>query len=449
MAANIQAPKGTKDILPKNSGTWRLVEDVMRDEASIHGFEEIRTPVFERTELFERSVGDTTDVVQKEMYTFSDKGNRSISLRPEGTAGVVRALLEHALINEGVPQKFYYLISCYRYENTQEGRQREFHQFGCEAFGTAAPVADAELIALAHGIFERLGIRNLSLEINSIGCPECRAKYHAALKAFLEASKSELCDTCLERLDKNPMRILDCKTPSCGEITKNAPVMKDYLCQECAEHFAAVQEYLDAAEIEYTVNPRIVRGLDYYTRTVFEFISNDLGAQSTVCGGGRYDGLVKQMGGAQTPALGFAMGMERLLLIMQAQGIQLPESPVCELYIAPLGKQAQIKAFAFTNMLHQASIKAECDMCDRSLKAQMKYADKIGALFTLVLGDDELKHNQAELKNMKTGEKMPISLGDTFLTEFVAAATQAEDMISFNMDELSIDLESFKQFEKE
>ena len=209
MAANIQAPKGTKDILPKNSGTWQLVEDVMRDEASIHGFEEIRTPVFERTELFERSVGDTTDVVQKEMYTFSDKGNRSISLRPEGTAGVVRALLEHALINEGVPQKFYYLISCYRYENTQEGRQREFHQFGCEAFGAAAPVADAELIALAHGIFERLGIRNLSLEINSIGCPECRAKYHAALKAFLEASKSELCDTCLERLDKNPMRILD------------------------------------------------------------------------------------------------------------------------------------------------------------------------------------------------------------------------------------------------
>lgn len=441
MAATMQAPKGTKDILPKDSGTWQLVEEIMRDEASIHGFEEIRTPVFERTELFQRSVGDTTDVVQKEMYTFLDKGNRSISLRPEGTAGVVRALLENALINDGVPQKLYYLIPCYRYENTQEGRQREFHQFGCEAFGAAAPIADAELIALAHGIFDRLGVRNLSLEINSIGCPECRATYHAALKAFLEASKPNLCTTCLDRLDQNPMRILDCKTLSCGEITKHAPVMKDYLCKDCADHFKAVQSYLEAAEIAFTVNPRIVRGLDYYTRTVFEFISNDLGAQSTVCGGGRYDGLVKQMGGAQTPALGFAMGMERLMLVLKAQEIVLPELPVCELYIAPLGKEAQVTAFTLTNMLHQASVKAECDLCDRSLKAQMKYADKIGALFTLVLGENELQTNQAELKNMETGEKTPISLGDTFLEEFVIAATEAEDHGVLDMGQLGLHFE--------
>ncbi len=428
MAAWIQAPKGTKDILPKDSENWRLIEDIMRDEAAIHGFQEIRTPVFERTELFERSVGDTTDVVQKEMYTFLDKGNRSISLRPEGTAGAVRALLENALLNEGIPQKLYYLISCYRYENTQEGRQREFHQFGCEAFGTEKPIADAEIIALAHGIFERLGIRGLSLEINSIGCPQCRSKYHETLRTFLEESKEALCHTCLERLDKNPMRILDCKTPSCGEITKDAPIMKDYLCNDCAEHFFAVQSYLDAADIPYKVNTRIVRGLDYYTRTVFEFISGDLGAQSTVCGGGRYDGLVKQMGGAQTPALGFAMGMERLLLVMKAQQIQLPQPAVCRLYIASLGKAAQMKGFALSNMLHHAAIKAECDICDRSLKAQMKYADKIGAMFTLVLGDNELQQNKAELKYMRTGETMPITLGNDFLTEFLAAITQAESL---------------------
>lgn len=430
MAANLQAPKGTKDILPKDSGNWQFVEEIMRDEACIHGFREIRTPVFERTELFERSVGDTTDVVQKEMYTFLDKGGRSVSLRPEGTAGVVRSLLEHAIMNDGAPQKLFYFISCYRYENTQEGRQREFHQFGCEAFGTASPVADAELIALAQSIFERLGIVNLSLQINSIGCPQCRAQYHAALKAFLQAEQKNLCKTCLERIDKNPMRILDCKTPACGEITKNAPVITDYLCGDCAEHFTQVRQYLDAAQIAYTVNPRIVRGLDYYTRTVFEFVSTDLGAQSTVCGGGRYDGLVKQMGGAQTPALGFALGMERLMLIMQAQGIELPAYKNCELYLAALGEQAQRKAFALTDLLHRSGVKAECDLCQKSLKAQMKYADKIGAVFTLVLGDEELEQNQAELKNMKNGEKIPISLGENFITEFAAASARVQEQMT-------------------
>ncbi len=426
MAASLQAPKGTKDILPQDSGVWQLIEDVMRDEAALHGFSEIRTPVFERTELFQRSVGDTTDVVQKEMYTFLDKGNRLISLRPEGTAGVVRSLLEHALMNEGAPQKLYYLISCYRYENTQEGRQREFHQFGCEAFGTAAPIADAELIALAHGIFERLGVRNLTLELNSIGCPQCRAEYHKALQTFLQGVKQQLCHTCLERMDKNPMRILDCKVPSCAQITKDAPVMQDYLCDACKTHFTQVQQYLDAAEIVYQINPKIVRGLDYYTRTVFEFVSNDLGAQSTVCGGGRYDGLVKQMGGSDTPALGFAMGMERLLLVLQAQGLLPPENPACAVYLAPLGESAQVKAFALANLLHQAGVPAECDLCSRSLKAQMKYADKIGARFTLVLGDDELAQGRAELKNMKTGEKTPITLNTGFLSETAAVLSQAE-----------------------
>ncbi|MBQ7102207.1 MAG: histidine--tRNA ligase, partial [Clostridia bacterium] len=302
MALVTKAIKGTQDLLPNESYKNRYVEQTMLDIASKFGYREIRTPVFEHTELFSRGVGDTTDVVQKEMYTFDDKGGRSITLRPEGTAGAMRAFLEHGLFNEPLPQKVSYLTSCYRYEKPQAGRLREFHQFGVECLGTAAPAADAELIGLAHEIFSHLGVEGLQLEINSIGCPTCRKKYHEALHSYFESKKADLCETCLDRLGRNPMRILDCKSPVCSEIAKDAPKVLDYICEDCSAHFEVVKKHLDAMNIPYVVNPTIVRGLDYYTRTVFEFVSTQIGAQGTVCGGGRYDGLAEQLGGNSTPS---------------------------------------------------------------------------------------------------------------------------------------------------
>ncbi len=316
MALVTKAIKGTKDVLPKDVYKNQYIEATCLGVAEQFGYKEIRTPVFEHTELFQRGVGDTTDVVQKEMYTFDDKGGRSITLRPEGTAGAVRSYLENGLCNEALPQKVCYNTSCYRYEKPQAGRLREFHQFGVECFGSASPLADAEIIALAKAIFDNLEVKDLSLEINSIGCPTCRAEYHKALKEYFNARKDELCDTCKDRLDRNPMRILDCKSPVCSEIAKDAPVMLDYLCEECKEHFDKVQEYLKAQRIEFNINPKIVRGLDYYTKTVFEFVSDSIGAQGTVCGGGRYDGLVEELGGQKTASLGFGMGLERLMLLM-------------------------------------------------------------------------------------------------------------------------------------
>ncbi len=409
---------GAEDVLPKDSHKWQFIEEVMRSEASAYGFKEIRTPVFEHTELFQRGVGDTTDVVQKEMYTFNTKGGTSITLRPEGTAGAARAMLEHAIYNDGLPIKTYYFDSCYRYEKKQANRYREFHQFGVELFGTANPAADAEIISLASTLFDRLGITDLQLELNSIGCPTCRAKYHEALKAYFESSKSELCETCLSRLEKNPMRILDCKSPVCSEIAKNAPVVLDYLCDECSDHFTKVKAYLDSAEIPYVVNPQIVRGLDYYTKTVFEFVTTKLGSQGTVCGGGRYDGLVEEIGGQHTPSLGFGLGMERLLALMDEQGIEIPAPNTCDLYIASMGDEAQKKAFNLAKEVREAMINVECDIVGRSLRAQMKYADKIGAKFSIVLGDNEIAENKAMLKNMETGERTEVSLGENFLSEF-------------------------------
>lgn len=426
MALLTQGPKGTQDLLPKQTAGWQAVEEVMRSEAAVHGFGEIRTPVFEHTELFQRSVGETSDVVQKEMYTFQDKGDRSITLRPEGTAGVVRAMLEHALYNDGLPLKFYYFTSCYRYEKPQAGRLREFHQFGVEMFGPAAPIADAQVICLGKSIFDRLGVKNLSLQINSIGCPTCRAEYHKALKAYFEKYKDQLCETCLSRLDRNPMRILDCKSPVCSKIADGAPSMLEYLCGDCKEHFEGVKTYLQAAGVEFIVNPTIVRGLDYYTRTVFEFVSTDLGSQSTVLGGGRYDGLVEEMGGKPMPGLGFALGIERLMMILDAQKIELPEAPKCELFIAALGGEAQARAFQMVTELQTYSIFADCDNCSRSLKAQMKYADKIGAKYTLVLGGDELEQGQASLKNMSTKDQETVNINDDFPGQFLAATAKME-----------------------
>ncbi len=409
---------GAEDVLPKDSYKWQLVEDIMKSEAAAYGFKEIRTPVFEHTELFQRGVGDTTDVVQKEMYTFDTKGGTSITLRPEGTAGVARALLEHAIYNDGLPVKTYYFDSCYRYEKKQANRYREFHQFGVEVFGTSNPMADAEIISLASTLFDRLGVVDLQLEINSIGCPECRAKYHEALKKYFESYKDKLCDTCLSRLEKNPMRILDCKSPICSEIAKDAPVVLDYLCEECSDHFEKVKSYLDSAEIPYVVNPKIVRGLDYYTKTVFEFVTTSLGSQGTVCGGGRYDGLIEQIGGQHTPSLGFGLGMERLLALMTEQNIEIPLPPTCDLYIAGLGDKAQKKAFNLVKEVRETALIAECDIVGRSLRAQMKYADKIRAKFSMVIGDEEIKNNKAILKNMETGEKTEVPLDEEFINTF-------------------------------
>ncbi|MDQ5983982.1 MAG: Histidine--tRNA ligase [Eubacteriales bacterium SKADARSKE-1] len=423
-----KAPRGTQDILPKDSYKWQFIENIMLNQAELFGFSEIRTPVFEHTELFSRSVGEDTDVVQKEMYTFNDKGGRSITLRPEGTAGAVRAMLEHGLYNESLPVKMSYITLCYRYEKPQSGRWREFTQFGVEMFGASSAAADAEVICLAKTLFDRLGLSNISLEINSIGCPKCRAKYYEALKKYFEGYKSELCETCLSRLDRNPMRILDCKSLICSKIAENAPAVLDFICADCKEHFEKLKEYLDAVSIEYTVNPKIVRGLDYYTRTVFEFVSKDKNTLGLVCGGGgRYDGLVEELGGKPTPALGFGLGIGRILLAMESQGIEIPKTNVCDVYIASIGDAASLFAFNLTRLLRESSFIAEYDTIGRGLKAQMKYADKIGAKFTLVLGDDEIASKKAKIKNMKTGDLLEINLDKNFLTEFFKIHAEAEN----------------------
>ena len=364
------------------------------------------------------------------MYTFDDKGGRSITLRPEGTAGAARSFLENGLNNETLPQKVCYLTSCYRYEKPQAGRLREFHQFGIECFGASEPIADAEMISLAKQIFDELGVKDLHLEINSIGCPECRTNYHKALKEYFSEKEDELCSNCRERLERNPMRLLDCKVPSCKEIAKDAPVVLDYLCDDCREHFEKVKKYLDAMNIEYQVNPKIVRGLDYYTKTVFEYVSDAIGAQGTVCGGGRYDGLIEELGGAKTPSLGFGMGLERLQIVMEAQECEFPEPKKPDLFIAAMGEKAQLKAVEIAKDMRDEGFSAVYDVNARSLRAQMKYADKLGAAFNVVIGDGELEEGKAKLKNMKTGESSDIDL-TTFVSGFY----------SISMDEQLKDLE--------
>ena len=430
MALITKKIKGTEDVLPKESYRWQFVEGVMRKESQVYGFKEIRTPVFEHTELFQRGVGQTTDVVQKEMYTFDTKGGESVTLRPEGTAGAARAVLEHSLENEGLPIKASYFVSCYRYEKPQAGRLREFHQFGVEEYGTQSPIADAEIICVAKSIFDRLGIKQLRLELNSIGCPTCRSEYHKALKEYFGAYKDELCETCNSRLEKNPMRILDCKSPVCSKIAEGAPKITDYLCDECREHFEQVKKYLDAAGVEYVVNPTIVRGLDYYTKTVFEFVTDFIGAQGTVCGGGRYDGLIEELGGKHLPSLGFAMGIERLLMLMDKQGIEIPKPSSCDLYVATMGDKAKEKAFSLIKSVRDCGLIAETDVVGRGLRPQMKYADKIGAKFSLVLGDNEIEQNSAEVKNMSTGEKTTLALDETFADKFSVLQLTANEAFS-------------------
>lgn len=418
MALLTKAVRGTGDVLPANSYKNRFIESTMLEIAGNFGFKEIRTPIFEHTELFNRSVGETTDVVQKEMYTFDDNGGRSITLKPEGTAGAVRAFLEHGLYNEPMPQKYAYVTPCYRYEKPQAGRLREFHQFGVECFGADAPSADAEVIAVAKNIFDFFGIDDLRLEINSIGCPECRKNYQNALKSYFSEKKGDLCETCNGRLERNPMRILDCKSPVCSAIAADAPKILDYICDDCAAHFAKVQKYLDVMDIEYTVNPSIVRGLDYYTRTVFEFVTGSIGAQSTVCGGGRYDGLVEELGGPKTSACGFGLGLERFMMLLEARNIELPAENPFDLYIASMNEDANIVAAKLAAEVREAGVACLFDTVGRSLKAQMKYANKIGALFTVVLGSDEIEKGVAKVKCMADGTETDIELED-FANNFI------------------------------
>ena len=417
MAENIKRPTGTEDVIPRDIHKWHTVEKIARETAESFGFGELRFPTFENTDLFMRSVGETTDVVQKEMYTVMAKETK-FTLRPEGTAGAIRAMLQNGLLNEAFPQRIFYLISCFRHERPQAGRLREFHQFGVEMAGSASPAADAELISLGKKILDRLELKNIVLKINSIGCPKCRAEYNKALRSYFSAREDELCDTCKERLVKNPMRLLDCKSPICQEIGKDAPLILDHLCEECSDHFEKVKKYLTAMGIEYTVDPKIVRGLDYYTKTVFEFVTTEIGAQGTVCGGGRYDGLIQQLGGQPTPALGFGMGIERLLLVMDKQNCDYLGPKKCDIYFATMGDAALDKAMELCRELREYGYFADHDFMGRGLKAQMKYANKIGSAFTVVLGDDELANNKARLKDMDSGEEKEITLDDKFTGNF-------------------------------
>ncbi len=413
----IQKPKGTLDILPSDIGLWQYIEGEVRNIAKIYGFSEIRMPTFESTELFCRGVGDTTDVVGKEMYTFIDKDGSSLSLRPEGTAGVARSVIENGLYAGAMPLKLFYLSNFFRREKPQAGRSREFWQFGTELYGSNMPEADAQVIMLADSLFKRFGLKNVTLRINSIGCPECRPSYRKALLDYFSQYESELCPTCRERLQKNPLRVLDCKSPICSGIADKAPKTLEHLCNGCEEHFEKLKKLLDDCGVEYIVDPSIVRGLDYYTGTVFEFTVDTIGAQSTVCGGGRYDGLLSSIGGPEMPAVGFGMGITRLIQALKDEDLVPNLESSSDIYIAPLGENASSFAFSLAQKLRNMGISAETDICGRSLKAQMKYADKTGAKFVLVIGDNEIAENEAELRNMRNGERAKVCLNaETIMT---------------------------------
>ncbi len=391
-------------MLPQEAYKWHYVENIARETAAQFGFKEIRTPMFEHTELFLRGVGETTDIVTKEMYTFDDKGGRSMTLRPEGTAGVARCFIENGLQQGVMPMKAYYIASVFRYEKPQNGRLREHHQFGVECYGSDSPSADAEVIALAATLLKKVGLTQIELNINSIGCAKCRAEYNKALKEYIGANLHLMCGQCQARFEKNPLRILDCKEEKCKEITKNAPKILDYLCDDCKAHFEKVQQILKSMGIAFKVNSGIVRGLDYYTRTVFEFVSTDIGAQGTVCGGGRYNRLVEEVGGKPTPAVGFGMGLERLLLVLENTDNLKAEPECIDVYVASLGEAAQDAARKIVMGLREKGVKAENDIMDRGIKAQMKYADRVGAKYVVVIGDEELQNGVVNIKNMQNGE---------------------------------------------
>ena len=408
------APKGTKDLLPAQAYKWHYVERKFAEICKNYGFKEIRTPMFEHTEVFARGIGDTTDVVQKEMYTFNDHGNRSITLKPEGTSGAVRAFIEHKQYAEVQPTKYYYDTDCFRYEKPQSGRLRHFHQFGIEVFGTPNMLADSEVICLANDFLNQLGITEIELRINSVGCPECRKKHREALKEFLRPRYDELCNTCKERYDRNPMRILDCKSEICQEIVKDAPRMLDYLCDDCKNAFEELKSNLTAMGIEYKVDPNIVRGLDYYTKTAFEFVTTSIGAQGTVCGGGRYDHLIEELGGPPIPGVCFGLGIERLLMLMDACGAQFPADDSVDVFIAVMGERAKAFGLKLCRELRQSGVAAEMDTLARNIKGQFKYADRLNAKYTLVIGENELDKGVVSLKDMSMSQQREIKIEDIF-----------------------------------
>ena len=408
------APKGTKDLLPAQANKWHYVEAKWADICKRYGFKEIRTPMFEHTEVFARGIGDTTDVVQKEMYTFNDHGNRSITLKPEGTSGAVRAFIEHKQYAEVQPTKLYYNTDCFRYEKPQSGRLRHFHQFGIETFGTPNMMADAEVISLGYDFLTDLGITEIQLRINSVGCPECRKKYREALKAFLLPHYDELCGTCKDRFERNPMRIIDCKSEICQDIVKDAPRMIDYLCEDCSNAFEEVKANLTAMEIPFEVDPNIVRGLDYYTKTAFEFVTTKIGAQGTVCGGGRYDHLVEELGGPPIPGVGFGLGIERLLMLMDANEAYFPEEDRLDVFIAVMGDKAKAYGLKLCRDLRSKGLIAEMDTLARNIKGQFKYAGRLNAKYTLVIGDDEIAKGVVSLKDMDKSEQKEIKFEDIY-----------------------------------
>lgn len=410
----INIPKGTKDVLPSESYKWHYVERIARETADLYCLNEIRTPTFEHTELFLRGVGDTTDIVNKEMYTFRDKGDRSITLKPEGTAGVARSFIENGLFNGAMPLKMYYITPVFRYENPQKGRLREHHQFGVEVYGGAGADTDAEVIKLAYTVLKKCGL-SVKLYINSMGCPDCRKKYNEALKGYFADKLDKLCSTCRERYNKNPLRILDCKEEGCKALCKDAPKIIDYLCEDCSAHFKKLQELLTDCGVAYEINPFIVRGLDYYTKTVFEFVTTALGSQGTVCGGGRYDNLISQLGGTPTCGVGFGMGIERLLMLMEAENVIIPERENVKLYIATMGDAAYKKAFEIVSALRDKGVKAEVDHAGRGIKAQFKYADKIHAENVVTLGENELASGIAQIKHMADGSLKEVKIDEISL----------------------------------
>ncbi len=404
-------PRGTKDILPNEIYKWTYLEEKMREAAALYGFSEIRTPMFEYTELFLRGIGDTTDVVEKEMYTFTDRGNRSITLRPENTASAVRAYLQNKLYANTNLVKLFYIGSMFRYDKPQAGRYREFHQFGVESIGTADPYSDAEIIAFANDFLCKiLGLKDIVLKLNSVGCPKCRAAYKKALQDFFKPHYDELCSDCQGRFDRNPLRILDCKNETCKALGENAPQIVDYLCPDCAAHFTAVQKYLQAAEVPYVLDPTLVRGLDYYTRTAFEFKFLPLGAQSTVLGGGRYDGLIEECGGKHTPAIGFASGLERLLLALEMQELLPPAPQGCDVFLITLGEQAKMVGLKLLREMRAAKLSALTAYDSAGMKSQMKQANRAAARYAVIIGDDELARNVAVLRNMQDSEQKEIPL---------------------------------------
>lgn len=413
-----KAPRGTKDVLPSNVYKWDYVEKMFSDICERFGYKAIRTPIFEHTELFKRGVGETTDIVQKEMYTFTDNGGRDITLKPEGTSPVVRAFVENKLYADSQPTKLFYITPCFRYERPQAGRLRAFHQFGVEVFGAEKPSVDAEVISIAMTFFKKLGLNDLELRINSIGCTECRKKYNETLREFLKQKLDTLCKTCVDRYERNPMRIIDCKKEDCQNELKDVPLILDHICDDCRDHFEKLQKYLNIMGLQFEIDPRIVRGLDYYNRTAFEIISKKIGSQSTVCGGGRYDGLVEEVGGPSTPGVGFGLGIERLLLTLENNNIEIPRPKGLDVFIVTMGDRAYEKAVEISYNLRDNMISADIDHLSRSMKAQFKYSDKVNSSYTIVIGDNELDNNVVSLKNMNTGEQEEVSL-DTIIDEII------------------------------